>query len=181
MARVVVVRIRRVCHAARALSRGARVLGGVGALIQRLLGRSDIAIERSVYMRRWRLLHTRWLGVRVHQILRSDADRELHDHPFDFLSVILWGGYREQRADGERVCRAPALVWRRAETLHRLELLAGPTWTLVFRGPKRREWGFLTAAGWVHWKTFTAGKSEQIDPSRRSTIGGDTFNAPSSY
>lgn len=131
------------------------------SLLHRLLGRSDVAIAGDVYMRRWRFFSTRWFSLRVHQIMRSDADRELHDHPFAFLSLILRGGYVEHRADGSsRTCRAPALVFRRAETLHRLELLDGPTWTFVVTGPRRREWGFMTADGWVTWEAFTAGKQK---------------------
>lgn len=62
-----------------------------------LLGRSDIHINDNVYMRRWRFLRRKNWGVRVHHILRPDADRELHDHPFDFTSIILSGGYWEYR------------------------------------------------------------------------------------
>lgn len=162
-------------------------------LIQRLLGRSDIYFNGSLYMRRWRAIHTRWFGIRVHHIVRSDDDREMHDHPFSFVSVILKGGYVEHRP-GCRCLRAPdgghlarvvgtgcrfrrpgSFVFRRAEDLHRLDLkrevswIDGggamrvvsrdhPAWTLVFRGPVRREWGFQTAAGWVPWFEFVASR-----------------------
>lgn len=131
-------------------------------LIQRLLGRSDIYIGPTVYMRRWKLLRSRWFGVRLHHIVRSDADRELHDHPFTFVSFILRGGYWEHTIDGRRTWYGPgSIVVRSAEALHRLELedegrREGPAWTLVFRGPLRREWGFLCYGVWVHWKQFVA-------------------------
>lgn len=48
------------------------------------------------YMHRW-IARLRWLQIRIHHILRSDKDRFLHDHPFDFFSIILWGGYIEHR------------------------------------------------------------------------------------
>lgn len=32
----------------------------------------------------------------LHKFLRSDADRELHDHPWPFKAVILWRGYYEE-------------------------------------------------------------------------------------
>lgn len=34
-----------------------------------------------------------------HCFLRSDDDRALHDHPWDFTSIILFGSYREQRRE----------------------------------------------------------------------------------
>lgn len=47
-----------------------------------------------VYMRRW-ILHTPFGDLRLHHILRSDHDRDLHDHPFDFWTFLLTGGYTE--------------------------------------------------------------------------------------
>lgn len=134
------------------------------AFVMRLLGRSDIYHLGSLYMRRWRLVHFKRFGVRVHCIERDDKDRELHDHPFDFVSIILKGGYIEHRPFGvSRVFKAPSFVVRKAEDLHRLELINGPTWTLVFRGALRREWGFMTAQGWKHWRRFTEEKGNVVE------------------
>jgi hypothetical protein len=49
------------------------------------------------YMRRY-IFRTPWFTLRLHHILRSDDDRHLHDHPFDFTSFLLTGGYH--RAHG---------------------------------------------------------------------------------
>jgi hypothetical protein len=51
------------------------------------------------YMHRWIFKHP-WGTVRLHHILRSDDDRHLHDHPFNFVSLLLTGGYTEVTADG---------------------------------------------------------------------------------
>jgi hypothetical protein len=42
-----------------------------------------------------RAINTRFGGVKLHHILRSDDDRDLHDHPWSFLSIVLKGGYWE--------------------------------------------------------------------------------------
>ena len=120
----------------------------------KLLGRSDIHFNDDIYMRRWRIIHTRYFGIRVHNIMRSDMDVELHDHPFTFVSFILRGGYFEITPDGLRTWYGPgSLVVRSGAALHRLEL-DRPAWTLVFRGPMTRVWGFLTSSGWVPWSKF---------------------------
>lgn len=56
------------------------------------------------YMRRY-LLRTPWFGVRLHRILRADTNPHCHDHPFSFVSIMLWGGYREELVlpDGSKV------------------------------------------------------------------------------
>lgn len=143
-----------------------------------ILGRSDIYFGALLYMRRWRIGPKWGPGIRLHQIVRGDGDREMHDHPFAFLSLILWGGYFEHRPNprycgpvpGSDLSRGAfdatqqsvrrwhgplSFVFRRAGDLHRLTL-DRPAWTLVFRGPIRREWGFLTPRGWVSCRDFTA-------------------------
>lgn len=130
----------------------------LNAFVQRMFGRSDIVHEDKVYMRRWRLVHVRKLHVRVHNIVRSDVDRDLHDHPFTFVSFILRGGYWEHREDGSRTWYGRgSVLLRKAETLHRLEL-ERPAWTLVFGGPSRRTWGCKTPGGWVDYRTYAASK-----------------------
>lgn len=49
------------------------------------------------YMNRWWVLGgpNSALRIRLHEILRSDRDRALHDHPAASVSLILRGGYWE--------------------------------------------------------------------------------------
>lgn len=117
------------------------------------------------YMRRW-MLKTPWFMLRLHHILRGDADGEFHDHPMDFVSLILSGGYVEHELStcGEQISpRLPGqLVFRRAEDLHWLELAPGRTaWTLLLTGPFRRQWGFSTEDGWVPASEYDAWKARR--------------------
>lgn len=109
------------------------------------LYRSDIA----GYMHRW-ILRTPWFTVRIHHILSSDHDRDFHDHPFSFMSLILRGGYGEHRPTGAfQIYKAGSVVYRRAEDFHRLTLIDDSAWTLVVTGPYRRPWGFLVDTTWI--------------------------------
>lgn len=130
------------------------------------LGRDVIGPDgRTIYMRRW-FFWCPWFGIRVHHILRSDADKHMHDHPWDFISILLTGGYTEllPRTDvtPELAARMRpvkrrhprwSIVRHKAEDLHRL-ILDEPVWTLVLTGPKRRSWGFMTEQGMVPWRTY---------------------------
>lgn len=111
------------------------------------------------YMQRW-ILKTPWGQIRLHRILRSDADRFMHDHPFDFTSFLLTGGYTEITPISTSKLIGQAKFWprfslvrKKAEDLHRL-VLDKPVWTLVFGGLKRRDWGFFTDKGWVGWEEY---------------------------
>lgn len=121
------------------------------------LRRDVIELADGPYMERFHLLRGRRQSIRLHHLLTDDPDRDLHDHPWDFTSLLLTGAYRETTPDGVTVHEAPAIVTRRAEELHRLELLDGPMWTYVVCGLVRRPWGFMTAAGWVPWQRYRAG------------------------
>lgn len=112
------------------------------------------------YMERW-VFRTPWFNIRIHHILKSDEGRDLHDHPFDFTSLILSGGYTEvtpSRHAGmtfTKNYKAGNVLTRKAEALHRLILREGSTtWTLVFAGPRRRKWGFMTTKGWVYYQDY---------------------------
>jgi hypothetical protein len=89
-------------------------------------------------------------GLFLHVFWRSDEDRELHDHPWDFLTWLLWAGYTEELEGGRRVRRWPlSILFRRAEHSHRVEIPEGKiAVTLVLAFPKRRDWGFWCADGW---------------------------------
>ena len=117
------------------------------------------------YLTRWRLVATPWFSVFLHRIDGPDPDQDVHDHPWNFVSFVIRGGYVEQYVlpllgSGA----APRTkVWRRWSVhrmplgaYHKIERLLGvPTWTLILTGRRRREWGFLThAQGHVPWRKY---------------------------
>jgi hypothetical protein len=133
-----------------------------------------IILQGEPYLIRYRIWSTKRCGIYLHKILRTDTDRNLHDHPFDFTSIILWGGYWEhgrQAVDHWREHLPPhglveqtfepvrrwygigSIIRHWACDLHRVEL-DRPAWTLFIRGPRVREWGFLTEDGWVPWDKY---------------------------
>lgn len=128
--------------------------------------------EHDPYLRRWHLT-PRGDGpaVYLHQFLRSDDDRALHDHPWASVSIILSGSYLEHvPGEDEPLLRTPGTVVERdATSAHRVELLRLrpgapelPVWTLFLVGPRVREWGFHCPQGWVRWQDFTAGPGGEL-------------------
>lgn len=120
---------------------------------------SHIYVDGALYMKRWRFGRPDGFGVRLHHIHRPDPDQELHDHPFDFVSVILSGGYWEETLTSGRLYSAGDVIFRQAETLHRLKHVAPHTWTLVFRGPYRKPWGFVPR-DWTDWRDYVRQKRD---------------------
>jgi len=52
--------------------------------------------------------------------------------------------------------RSTITAWTGRTLIHRLILQPGQSaWTLVYTGPKYREWGFHDIElGWVHWRKY---------------------------
>lgn len=120
----------------------------------------DMCIGGSAkpYIRRWYLFRTPLISLYLHNMLRDDDDRALHDHPWNNVSVVLIGGFVEVTPTG-RLSRAPlSVTFRSATDAHRLELRhhAGVTssWSLFFTGPYLRKWGFHCPKGWIAWDRF---------------------------
>jgi hypothetical protein len=116
----------------------------------------------ELVFKRWRLLSTPWLTVYVHRLYESDRDKDPHDHPWDYTTIILSGGYTEMIFGGEsRTYRRGSVIAHRAEEAHQLALTEKPTTTLVFVGRYRRpEWGYHTKDGWVDFRSYRKNKNK---------------------
>ena len=127
------------------------------------LGRKRIIKDRiddEPYLERYYLFlkdrETFPFNIFLHKFLKSD-DEELHDHPWNFTTVILSGGYWEHTPNGKTWYGPGTVLHKKATDLHRLELnaeLGTNTWTLFIPGKKYREWGFQTVKGWVEEKKY---------------------------
>lgn len=124
-------------------------------------------VNGEPYLIRWSILP----GLKVHRILRADHDRDLHDHPWWFVSLVLWGWYEEEipttftvngsagfgYAPGDELYVSGQTHTRRirwfnrkpAVGRHRIVKVSKHCWTLFINGPRVRQWGFHTEHGFV--------------------------------
>ena len=115
-------------------------------------------------LRFWVVQPSRWtfgLGLRLHIILRSDNDRDMHTHPWWFVSLILrgtyWevlpgelgqpgvhqGGYVNLNEPFRIEQRKPGhLCFHTRRTRHKLMLFRGSVTTLVLTGRDHGSWGY---------------------------------------
>jgi hypothetical protein len=117
------------------------------------------------YLLRTYLLPSRkqktWMpGLYLHYFIRSDSDRDPHNHPWRWArSVILLGGYEEKRAEMDdwneyfivsRDVRPGNFNWFCRDDFHRVDLLEKNKgcWSLFLAGRRLQpsdgtDWGFL--------------------------------------
>lgn len=126
-----------------------------------------IGTQENPMLERWRLISTPWFGIYIHFIFREDLDRHMHDHPWHFWSFVLKGSYTEHlsRRPGDtivetKVHRRFSLHGFPLHWAHKISFVKPGTVTLVFVGPKVREWGFFVdgPAGdtWTSWQKYNS-------------------------
>ena len=116
-----------------------------------LKNRAQVKIERDDIGRvftRYFILRTKRLGIFMHRFDQDDV--ELHDHPWNNISIPLTGSIIENHHDGTYTMLRPFRpYWRNAEKLHMLHLpTRSPVWTLFIRFRRFRDWGFAPVVQW---------------------------------
>lgn len=122
----------------------------------------------------------------VHHFLPNADDRDVHDHPRPFWTLVVRGRYDDigpcARCEQGRVgpvgiangtafncpdcantglivnerMRAGRLRLRPARHRHRTQVGPKGCWTIVLMGPIRRRWGFWRRGVWWFWRDYEA-------------------------
>ncbi len=119
--------------------------------------REPLGRKECPYAYRWTL--NLWLfSIRVHQWIRGDDKRFMHDHPWHFITLVVRGSYTDvsQRIVGEyKFPNGPTLYptefirdkltagsirFRRASHSHYVE--TSGAWTVLLCSMPVRQWGF---------------------------------------
>jgi len=123
-------------------------------------------------LRWWAIPRNKWFNIYLHKILHDDDDRALHDHPWRTLSLCTSGQMIEHYLSPngayprKRMIKAGDWIYRGPNFAHRLALPLStqdePVTTIFITGPRIREWGFLCAQGWRHWKDFVGAEKGTV-------------------
>lgn len=125
------------------------------------------------YMDRYWLVPMEWrlpFSIRIHKILLPDADPYLHDHPWNWRTIILRGWYHEETVFGKKFNRKRGYTAANtAETFHRIDRVSpGGVWTLFIMGNRRNDWGFMVdcPARKIYYKNYVSvnGRGELQEP-----------------
>lgn len=140
--------------------------------------------EGQQTMRWWQKALT-WLPCTyLHRFVASDDDEELHNHPWEATSLILAGGYVEERRlhvepytphkDVIPIVRKRTILqefrpgmrnYIFADTFHKVTLLEEDAWTVIVCGKKVSSWGFWSprTGVFLHWKEHVAKRAQKKD------------------
>lgn len=101
------------------------------------------------YLYRWVLILFGY-SFRLHHWVKSDDNRHLHDHAWNFYTFIIRGHYYDVTESGEEKMEASTITYRNAEHKHYVRVPEGGCWTLLLTGKRVRKWGFWVRGN--HWR-----------------------------
>lgn len=129
-------------------------------LVKEIVSRTGV-----LHFRRFRVISTPWFKIYLHKIYASDREAHMHDHPYDFMSLVLKGSYKEYYAIGpkwgevkEKIYRFLQVNSHNHEDIHKVEIIDGPVWTLFFVGKKTYDWGYQTELGFMSHERYRSWK-----------------------
>lgn len=117
----------------------------------------------DLYFQRFALIERDDFSVYIHHILRKDEDDHLHDHPWPFWGIVLWGTYVETiftpaTKEFKQRIRHPLTFGFLPSmgTYHKiLDLVSKDVWTLVITGKRQPTWGY-----WIPEQNYWVESSE---------------------
>ncbi len=107
------------------------------------------------FLKRYTILKIGKLHIRLHTIIDKDRSSLYHNHPFNYLSIILKGGYSETLIENneEKIHKHKflSIIKRKHTVYHRIDELNGETITL-----------FITFGNYG-WKAFNTKDEKEND------------------
>jgi hypothetical protein len=104
-----------------------------------------------LHFKRWVIFGNSKFEIYLHYFSKADEDFHLHDHPWNFFSFILYGGYVEKTEKGFNEKKPFSFSINKAEHKHKIvKLLKKKCISIVIAGPRIREWGYQTEDGWMN-------------------------------
>lgn len=83
-----------------------------------------------------------FFAIRVHQWLKTEDRRYMHDHPWNFITLVLKGGYVDVTETGRDALKIFSVRYRPATHKHYVEVNEGGCVTILLTGPVIRNWGY---------------------------------------
>lgn len=123
-------------------------------LYRTILPKAGAYADTVPYLIRYTIIKNKYFSIKIHKALISDPD-DLHDHPWNYLSIILWGGYWERTANpnhwsgfNQKWYRPGSILYRKGNRPHKLVIPEGKfSVSLIFVGRRYRDWGYINWVG----------------------------------
>jgi hypothetical protein len=121
-----------------------------------------------LHFRRWKIFKFKYCALYFHGIYHKDEEKHLHNHPWNYASLILKGGIYEiyQKDINSRECfhyvGPLSFIKRKASWFHKLRILKDdkPVYTLFFTWGKEKDWGYNVSGMFVNHQKYRILKNQ---------------------
>lgn len=95
--------------------------------------------------------------LRLHRFYPNTTDRDYHDHPWPFVTLVIQGSYTDVTLEGRVTEMTPGKIRYRSAN-HAHKTFAGPKGctTIVASPHERKPWGFFPDGKWMPWSKYMA-------------------------
>lgn len=125
----------------------------------------DVFYKEHLYLRRLIIFQCPLFSIMLHWFHDHDRQAHLHNHPVDFISIVLRGWYIEETySDWSAIPGVRSLTFYKRKFLnfiphtkyHRITAFSHSKKpiTLCFAGPHKQTWGFMVDGAFMDWKTY---------------------------
>lgn len=119
------------------------------------------------FLKRFTIIKIGDLHIRLHKIIDKDRTTLFHNHPFNYISIILKNGYSETYIENntEKKCEHGflSIIKRNHNIYHRIDNIKGETITL-----------FITY-GKYKWNAFNTENEEKTNGLYQRIVNGKTL------
>jgi hypothetical protein len=111
----------------------------------------------KLHFRRWELLKTKKFSIWIHGIYAPDNDLHLHNHPWDYMSLVLWGSFLEE--DEDSCCNKRgrfSFSKKKSYKFHKIShLFSSKVYTLFISYNRDGDnWGYLVDGYFINHKEY---------------------------
>ena len=119
--------------------------------------------EGKLHFCRWEILKTRWFSIYIHGIYASDKDKHLHNHPWDYKSIVLKGSYVEETTNGLNILKFGTITSKDGNDYHKIkQLLTKSVYTLFIVSPVKRVWGYQVDGSFIDNEEYRRRKNMNL-------------------
>jgi len=121
--------------------------------------------EGVVHFKRWQLLKTPWFSIYFHGIYKADEDLHLHNHPWNYTSICVWGSFFEASEHSMTLVSPLTISRQKSSRFHKIwKLQSKAVYTLFFVSNRvEGDWGYLVDGKFIDHKTYRKLKNKEND------------------
>ena len=126
----------------------------------------------ELHFERFALIELPFFAIYIHKIHKSDKDKHLHCHPWNFATVVLKGSYLErymstdlfcENQEVDRIKKPGSFSTASRNYFHKIEeILDGPITTLFLTWGFHKNWNYLVNGVRIESNTYRQLKHSTI-------------------